>query len=119
MTNKRQLKKYIKAVCGQAATDLLIFRWVAEGFKDEDIDKIIVNIAALQQSTLRHVSVAFEHKASDFDNPSMYRKSLKDYRKATVKKLMSDFEAGLSDIAKQMNDATPESVRKAIKEALN
>lgn len=115
MTNKRQLKKYIHNVCGDLASEILIARQLFDGYDEVAVEKVIIDIAALQEDAIAKVSFAFDKAPSSFENEADYRKALKAYRRTAFAKLLVDFDYKVEEIVKQMNAITPQKVRDALK----
>ena len=114
MANKRQIKKRIQYVCGQMAAELLLAQFIVSGIKDEDVNRIVCNIAALQSEAIGHVSVSFDKVPRDFAQPGEYARARRAYYRAAFARLKEDFATAATDIVKQMNEAVPEDQRKLI-----
>ncbi len=117
MANKRQLKKYVYAVCGDIATELLIARSIFGGYDNNKVNEIINDIAMLQESTISNISFSFDKQPKDFDNRHAYNVAAKKYHNQAFAKLIAEFNQSVEKIVKMMNEATPADVRKALKEA--
>lgn len=113
MTNKRQLKKYIRHACGDMAAELLIARTVFDGFNDNDVNAIINDIAELQVKALEDCTFAFDKARRDFDNAALYNKARAEYNKKAYRTLLGKFHTAMAEIVKKMNAAMPEEFRKA------
>lgn len=113
MTNKRQLKKHVKYVCGELAAEILIARSLYDGFNDDAVSNIIAKIAELQVETLKNISFSFDKARRDYDNMHNYTKARAQYFGAAYNKLETTFNEKVSEIVKDMNAAMPASLRKA------
>lgn len=118
MANKRQIKKYIRRVCGDLAGEILTARQMFSGFDREKVREIVLEIAALQVHAIDAASFAFDKVARDFDNGADYRKARNAYYKAAYKKLLDEFHAKVVEIVGKMNQAMPQEVKDAVKEEL-
>ena len=114
MATKRQIKKRIQYVCGQMAAEILLAQFIATDMKEDDVNRIVCNIAALQAESISHVSVSFDKVPGDFTQPGEYAKARRKYFRAAFARLKADFAAAATDILKQMNEAVPEDQRKLI-----
>lgn len=99
MSNKRQLKKYIQQVCGQAALDVMLT------LNEKAAGPAIRRLAALQSTTLANVTFGFDHVKGDFENGHLYNKARHAYTKAAYGKLLADFNDGLVQIVKELNSS--------------
>ena len=115
MTNKRQLKKYIHNTCGELAAELILASRIFDGYDQAAVDKIIIEIAALQNAALSNANFSFDKVAHDFENKAEYRKALCSYRRIAYAKLLDDFSTDIEALVKQMNEVTPQTVRDTFK----
>lgn len=113
MTNKRQLKKYIHRACGDMAAELLVARALWDGFKDQEVNAIVNDIAELQVKALEDCTFAFDKARRDYDNIAAYNKARAEYNKKAYGTLLRKFHESMAEIVKKMNAAMPENVRKA------
>lgn len=121
MTSKRELKKYIHAVCGDLAAELLIARAVNPGFDEAKVQAIIAKIATLQVNALAHANFSFDRSEAEAKakaDGEDYRKAKREYNKKAYAKLIEQFSDGVDEIVKDMNEAMPPEVREEHKEAL-
>ncbi len=117
MANKRELKKYVRNVCGALASEILLARAAFPEIERKDVHDIISDIATLQSSTITKASVCFDKKQSDFENCAEYNKERSKYYHIVFEKLADEFDTAVAAIVKKMNAALPETVRETIKEA--
>lgn len=115
MANKQQLKKHIRYVCGDLAAEIMIAAHMLRGFDKAEVSKIVGQIAALQEQTLKNVSFSFDKAARDFDNKAAYRKARTEYFHKAYHKLLADFGESVQKIVDQMNAAMPQEVKDANK----
>lgn len=99
MANKRNLKKHIQQVCGQAAVEVLI------GLPSEISHDIVLRLAELQTSAIANVTFAFDHVRKDFPDSHQYNKAKQKYNKTAYTKLKNDFNVGLKTIVSEINAA--------------
>ena len=114
MANKRQIKKRIQYVCGQMAAELLLAQFIVSGIKDEDVNRIVCNIAALQSEAIGHVSVSFDKVPRDFDNRSEYNKARRRYYRAAFAHLRQEMYEKANAILKKINSEVPADQRKLL-----
>lgn len=116
MSKRRELKKYVRTVCGDLAGSILETAYVFNGVKNSDVCEIINEIAALQVETLAKAGVAYDKTPSTSD-PAAYRKERRSYYHTAFRTLIHEFNASVLEIVKKINAAVPEDVRKQLKEA--
>ena len=115
MANKRTLKKSIRTICGEIAGEALIASYLyADKIDQNKIDGIINEVAALQDDTINLTSFNFDKTERSFESKRDYRKARREYYAIAYKKLEKDFLDRATEIVKQLNDAVPAEVRKAV-----
>lgn len=107
MSNKRNLKKYIRRVCGDLAAEIVYAANVNEEYSVEKVSTIVGKIAELQCVALDRATFAYDKVARDFDNTKEYNKAKAAYNKKAYKHLIDEFNASVKTIVKAMNDARP------------
>ena len=119
MSNKRDLKKTIRYMCGDLAVECLL---AAEYLPDVDSDKmksIVFQIADLQQHSLANCSVSFDKTAKNFDSVHDYRKAKKAYYNKTYKSFVAEYNNRVAQIVKEMNSLLSEQQRELNKKIAN
>lgn len=117
-TNKRDLKKEIRYICGDLAGECIMMRELMPDVDAETANNLVIEIAGLQVSTLRKVSFSFDKAACDFENAQAYRKAKHAYYASAYKKLAEEFNAGVAAVLKKMNAQLTAEQREANKKAL-
>lgn len=113
--NKRLLKKEIRNICGALAGECVIAKLTIPGVNVEEFNKIIYQLADLQESAIRLVSIDFPQTPSSFNTPKEYVDARRAYYKESFTKLKLDFNARIVEIVKAMNKALPEDQKAANK----
>lgn len=114
MASIRSFKKGVYSICGDIATDTLIASELfPQSVNKEDVDRLINEIAALQEDTIALTSISFDKARREFANPADYRKAKHAYFKKAYAKLEKDFLDRVGEILKQLNEALPAEARKA------
>lgn len=113
MATKRNLKKAVKAVCGNIAGECIIARNLIPGIDTDKMNGIVINIADLQYATITNVSFSFDKGKSAFENAHDYKTARDKYFRKAYSKLIDDFNKGIEDIVAQMNDALPAAQKEA------
>lgn len=116
MANKRQLKKKISYVCGALAADIVLAEYASDKVDTATVNKILTEIAALQDESLAHASFSFDKTEKDFPTAHDYRRARRAYYAEAFKKLRTEFADKANAIVKEMNEAVPAEVRKAVTE---
>ena len=116
MSNRRNFKKYVRAVCGDLAAGILETSYAFEGVKHSDVRAIISDIATLQVDTLAKAGVAYDKCPSAME-AGEYRKARRTYFHKAYKALADEFNNSVKDILKKINAALPADVRESLKEA--
>lgn len=114
-TNKRYLKKEIRAICGDLAGECIMMRELMPGVDVEAANNLIIEIAGLQVDTIRKVSFAFDKIEHDFENRKAYRQAKHAYYAAAYKKLLDDFNAAVAAVVKKLNAMLTDEQREANK----
>lgn len=107
MSNKRSLKKHISYVCGELAAECIVAANLLKDVDRQKLEKLVVKIAMLQDSTMRHVNVAFDKAPRDFENVKAYHKARNEYYRAAYKSLLDSFQKSVVEIVGEMNSALP------------
>ncbi|MEZ3564506.1 MAG: hypothetical protein K1V72_09285 [Duncaniella sp.] len=107
--NKRLLKKEIHRICGALAGECVLAKIAIPGIDREKLNEIIYQLADLQASALRLVSVEFPRTPRSFDNSKEYADSRRAYFKASFAKLREHFNARVQEILKEMNATVPDA----------
>lgn len=115
MANKRDLKKRIKLICGELASDtLLASTFFCDKVDTNKLNLLINEIAALQEDTLAFATFSFDRTPRDFDSLADYHKERRKYFAVAYKKLDKDFIDRAVEIVNQLNEAIPNDVRKEV-----
>ena len=117
MATKRELKKYVRNVCGSLAAEIVLARAAFPVIARKDVYAILLDIAELQSTTLARTSISYGSAGDRRKDEADYNKKHRAYYKAAYTKLLESFDASVAEIVKKMNAALPEEVRKAIKTA--
>lgn len=104
MASKRDLKKQIRYICGDLVGECLLIGEVCPEDKLEQVNKLIVEIAVLQETTLAHVNFSYDKTAKDFDSVHDYKKAKSAYYRNAFETLRKQFNANLSDCVHRMNE---------------
>lgn len=107
MANKRNLKKQVKYLCGDIASECILAIELAPNIDKEKMEDAIQQIAKLQFSTIGHISFSFDKSPRDFSSAKEYRRARKDYFKKAYSSIVNEFNTKIDDIVKMMNSALP------------
>ena len=107
--NKRLLKKEIHRICGALAGECVLAKIAIPGIDREKLNEFIYQLADLQASALRLVSVEFPRTPRSFDNRKEYADARRAYFKASFAKLREHFNARVQEILKEMNATVPDA----------
>lgn len=113
MANKRELKKLIRYMCGDIATECLIAADYVKGVDPKEMRRIVGEIAALQENAIQHISFSFDKVPSDFANLHEYNKARSAYFKKAYASFRDKFNARIQEVVKEMNAALPQEVKDA------
>lgn len=114
MANKRELKKKIQYVCGDLAADILLASYISEEVDREQADKLLAEIAGIQDEAIARASFWFDKTPKDFENTAAYHKARTAYNKAAFAALRKDFSDKINAVVKEMNALVPSDVRKTL-----
>ncbi len=118
MANKRELKKAIKAVCGDLAGECLIARDFVPNIDPKKMEEIILKIADLQYVTIDNVTFSYDKCASSFADRHEYKTARDAYFRKGYSKLISEFNKSVEEIVREMNAALPAAQKEANKAAM-
>jgi len=108
MANKRDLKKVIRAMCGDIASECVLACHFVPDIDSDKMKAIVLEVADLQCDTLENVSFSFDKSECSFDNAHLYHEERRKYFKKGYGKLRADFYAAVAAIVNKMNAALPE-----------
>ncbi len=117
MASKRNLKKSLRYVCGDIAGECLFSEYAFEGVDGTKMSQVIINLANLQDESVKKVSVCFDKSARDFETKKQFNEARSEYFKKCYSTLKSQFNDGVKDIVKDMNALLPSSQKEANKKA--
>lgn len=117
-SNKRLLKKEIRNICGALAGECVIAKITIPEINPETLNKIIYELAELQENALKRVSVEFPQAPKAFATAKEYNDARAKYFKAAFTSLKNEFNKHVEAIVKEMNDALPQAQKDANKQAL-
>lgn len=101
--NKRLLKKEIHRMCGALAGECILAKLAIPGIDCNRLDKLICELAELQESALGLVSVDFPGSSESYATKSDFVKARRSYFKASYAKLKEHFNTRVQEILKEMN----------------
>lgn len=116
MSNRRELKKYVRTVCGDLAGITLDTAYAYDSVKPAQVREIVNDIAALQVETLAKVGVAFDKTPRSME-PGQYRKARREYFRKAIRALLDEFNTKVEEIVRKINAALPADVRESLKES--
>ncbi len=105
--NKRLLKKEIHRICGALAGECVLAKIAIPGIDREKLNELIYQLAELQESALRLVSVDFPRTPKSFATKKEYVDARRAYFKASFAKLKEHFNTRVQEILKEMNATVP------------
>ena len=117
-SNKRLLKKEIRNICGALAGECVIAKITLSVLTPETLNKIIYELAELQENALKCVSVEFPQSPKSFATAKEYHDARTKYFKAAFSSLKKEFNTHVEAIVKEMNDALPQEQKDADEQAL-
>lgn len=103
MQSKRTLKKQIRYICGDLVGECLIISEICPADKVEEVSRLIVDLAVLQESTIAKTNFSFDKSPRDFASEHEYRLAKSKYVRAAFSTLHKQFNASLSDAVHRMN----------------
>lgn len=104
MQSKRDLKKQIRFICGDLVGECLIISEVCPLDKRPDVEKLIIDLAILQESTIAKCTFNFDKSMKDFANAHDYNVARTKYFHEAFAKLHAQFNASLADCVHRMNE---------------
>ncbi|MDE6311350.1 MAG: hypothetical protein K2L96_05980 [Muribaculaceae bacterium] len=114
MSNRRELKKYVRAVCADLAAGIIETSYAFPGVSMSNVAEIVNEVASLQVETLAKISIGFDKTPSSMD-AAEYGKARRAYFHKASKALLEEFHKSVDVILKKINAALPEDVRSELK----
>lgn len=105
--NKRLLKKEIHRICGALAGECVLARIAIPGIDGEKLNELIFQLAELQESALKLVSIDFPQTPKSFATRKEYATARRAYYRASFAKLREHFNTRVQQILKEMNATVP------------
>ncbi len=103
--SKRILKKEIHRICGALAGECVMARLTVPGIDGDALHKCIYELADLQSSALRLVSVDFPGTEKSYGSRKAYVDARRAYYRASFAKLRESFNSRVEEILHEMNAA--------------
>lgn len=107
--NRRLLKKEIHRICGALAGECVLAKIAIPGIDREKLNRIIYQLADLQESALRLVSVDFPQTPKAFATRREYLTARRAYYKASFARLRAHFNSRVAELLKEMNATVPDA----------
>lgn len=117
MSSKRVLKKEIRRVCGNLASECILAQEAFPSIDKEKMHQVVVQIATLQEHALQRVSAGFDRAKLSFDSGREYRAARHAYYQKAFADIKEEFNSRVAEIVKEMNALLPQEVKDANKEA--
>lgn len=104
MQSKRDLKKQIRYICGDLVGECLLIGEVCPEEKLEDLNRLIIDLAVLQETTVSHTNFSYDKSPKDFPTLHDYKKARSAYYREAFTTLHKQFNTALSDCVHRMNE---------------
>ncbi|MDE6378025.1 MAG: hypothetical protein K2K72_04700 [Duncaniella sp.] len=103
--SKRDIKKEIYRICGALAGECVVAKLTVPGIDKEALNKCIYDLAELQMSALKLVSVDFPGSEKSYGSRKEYVDARRAYYRASFAKLRQSFNSRIEEILHEMNVA--------------
>ena len=103
--SKRAIKKEIYRICGALAGECVMARLAVPGIDSEALNKCVYDLAELQMSALKLVSVDFPGSQKSYATRKAYTDARRAYFRASFAKLRQNFNKRIEEILHEMNVA--------------
>lgn len=103
MQSKRDLKKQIRYICSEVVAECLLLGEVCPDDQLDEVNRLIVDIAILQEDTIAKMSIDFDKAAKEFPSRKDYNKARNAYYRKAFTTLTKQFNEVLSDCVHRMN----------------
>ena len=114
MANLRDLKKEVKLICADVASECLIARHCIPGADIESLDRIIIDTACLQAEALSRMSFSFDKQPADFATGREYHSARHKYYNRAYKSFREKFLAHVNELVHRLNAALPKPAKELI-----
>ncbi len=103
MQSKRDLKKQIRHICGDLAGECLLISEICPEEKLDEVNQLIIDIAALQETTISHANFSFDKSRKEFATLAEYKKAKSQYYHEAYTTLHKQFNTALADAVHRLN----------------
>lgn len=115
MSSRRDIKKHIEDLCGDLATEVMIWAQLNSDVPAQKVNKIIADLAQLQTDAIASTNFSFDRTERDFPTRAEYRRARTAYNRKAYDKIRRDLNKGVEEIAAALNAATPGQPKEADK----
>ena len=105
MGNLRRLKKNIKNLCGDIASECIIAGTFYKDADEKKLADVVYKAAKLQTESIKKVSINFDKTPRDFPNRAAYRKARTKYFKKAFSSLDTLFFKEADGMIAELNQA--------------
>lgn len=103
MKSKRKLKKQIGYMCGALVNECLIVSEICTEEKQDELARLVVDLAVLLEETRSHCSFNFDKSVRDFGSKYEYNKARREYFRKAYVALHNQFNARLNELVHVLN----------------
>lgn len=103
MQSKRDLKKQIRYICGDLVGECLIIGEICPEEKIAEVNKLIIDLAILQEETIAKTNFCFDKTAKSFNSAYEYKQARSAYYREAFRTLHKQFNIALSDAIHRLN----------------
>lgn len=103
MQSKRDLKKQIRYICGDLVGECLIIAEVCPEEKLPEVNRLIIDLAILQEETIAKINFNFDKTPKSFATAQEYNKARSAYYREAFRTLHKQFNIALADAVHRMN----------------
>ncbi|MDE6651774.1 MAG: hypothetical protein K2K08_05135 [Paramuribaculum sp.] len=108
MANKRQLKKEIRYICGDAAAECALAKYLVENVNKNLLDEVLREVAALQEETLSRVNVNYDKVPKNFESLKAYNIAKNSFMNKAFSSIVDEFNKRMKEIVEKINSALPQ-----------
>lgn len=116
MANKREFKKYIRAVGSALINDMMTAYYAFNKVEKDAIDKAIITILEACEEAVLRSNVKFDKTQTAYDTPRHYNTGKAAFYNEVYAKINADFSKSINEAIKEFNTAFPEDIKKELKE---
>lgn len=115
--NKQQFKKAVEAVGASICNEMMSVYYNEKGVDQDKISQAVAKVLGAIAAGKSNANRKFDRGAKSFADAHSYKVAKEDFYKKLFKRIHEDFNSEISTALKLFNEAVPQAVKDANKQA--